>query len=96
LAVLLLAVPVLAQAPPSGDTFASSATPKLNYGSSIILAVAPGTNSYVKFNLAGIPAGASISKATLRLYVDAAGYGRRQRKPDTSIIRVLRSSTCGL
>jgi hypothetical protein len=73
LAVLLFTLSLLAQAPPSGDTFVSSATPKLNYGPSIILAVAPGTNSYVKFNLSGIPIGASISKATLRLYVDAVG-----------------------
>jgi len=73
LAVLLFTLSLLAQAPPSADTFVSSATPKLNYGPSIILAVAPGTNSYVKFNLSGIPIGASISKATLRLYVDAVG-----------------------
>jgi hypothetical protein len=71
LTVLMLAMSLVAQAPPSGDTFVSSATPKLNYGPSIILAVASGTNSYVKFNLSAIPAGASISKATLRLYVDA-------------------------
>src|SRR5450631_3457979 len=68
---VLLSLPLLAQAPPSGDAFVSSATPKLNYGSSIILAVGPGSNSYVQFNLSGIPAGANISKATLRLYVDA-------------------------
>jgi N-acetylneuraminic acid mutarotase len=70
-AVILIALPLFAQAPPSADTFVSSATPKLNYGPSIILAVGPGTNSYVQFNLSGIPAGASISKASLRLYVDA-------------------------
>src|SRR5450631_3582721 len=68
---VLLSLPLLAQAPPSGDAFVSSATPKLNYGSSIILAVGPGSNSYVQFNLSGIPAGANISKATMRLYVDA-------------------------
>ncbi len=66
-----MCTPLLAQAPPSADTFVSSSTPKLNYGPSIILAVGPGTNSYVQFNLSGIPAGATISKATLRLYVDA-------------------------
>jgi Collagen triple helix repeat (20 copies) len=67
----LLSLPLFAQAPPSADTFVSSATPKLNYGPSIILAVGPGTSSYVQFNLSGIPAGANISKATVRLYVDA-------------------------
>src|SRR5450432_1079141 len=69
----LLSLPLLAQAPPSADTFVSSSTPKTNYGSSIALLVGSGTTSYVRFNLAGIPAGASISKATLRLYVDAVG-----------------------
>jgi hypothetical protein len=67
----LLSLPLLAQAPPSADTFVSSSTAKTNYGSSIALVVGSGTTSYVRFNLAGIPAGASISKATLRLYVDA-------------------------
>src|SRR5450631_2568747 len=67
----LLSLPLFAQAPPSADTFVSSSTAKTNYGSSIALVVGSGTTSYVRFNLAGIPAGASISKATLRLYVDA-------------------------
>ncbi len=67
----LLSLPLLAQAPPSADTFVSSSTPKFNYGSSIALVVCQGSTSYVQFNLSGIPAGASISKATLRLYVDA-------------------------
>jgi len=63
---------MVAQAPPSADTFVSSATPKTNYGPGISLVVGPGTTSYVQFNLSGIPAGASVSKASLRLYVDAA------------------------
>jgi hypothetical protein len=71
LLVSLAAQPLLAQAPPSADTFVSSSTAKTKYGSSIALVVGSGTTSYVRFNLAGIPAGASISKATLRLYVDA-------------------------
>jgi hypothetical protein len=66
-----MSLPLLAQAPPSADTFVSSSTAKTNYGSSIALVVGSGTTSYVRFNLAGIPAGSSISKATLRLYVDA-------------------------
>jgi hypothetical protein len=64
-------VSLLAQAPPSGDTFVSSTTPKINYGSGIALVVGQGTTSYLQFNLSGIPAGATVSKATLRLYVDA-------------------------
>ena len=67
----LLSLPLFAQAPPSADTFVSNSTPKLNYGPSISLLVGPGTTSYVQFNLSGIPAGTTISKASLRLYVDA-------------------------
>jgi hypothetical protein len=70
---ILFTVPVLAQVPPSGDTYVSSSFAKTNFGSGISLVVAPGTNSYVQFNLSGIPAGASINKASLRLFVDAIG-----------------------
>src|SRR5689334_17888696 len=66
-----IAIRVFPQAPPSADTFVSSITPKANYGPAIILAVGPGTASYLQFNLSGIPANASVTKATLRLYVDA-------------------------
>jgi hypothetical protein len=67
----VIAQTLAAQAPPSADTFVSSSTPKINYGPSIALIVGQGSTTYVQFNLAGIPTGASISKATLRLYVDA-------------------------
>jgi collagen triple helix repeat protein len=66
----MFAAPLLAQAPPAADTFVSSATPKVNYGGGISLVVGSGTTAYVRFNLGGIPAGSSISKASLRLYVD--------------------------
>jgi hypothetical protein len=69
--VMLFAMQIAAQAPPRGDTFVSSSTPKINYGPSISLVVGSGTNSYIQFNLSGMPAGAVISKASLRLYVDA-------------------------
>lgn len=64
-------LPLVAQAPPSADTFVSSAAPNVNNGSSIALAVGPNTTTYIEFNLAGIPAHATIGKATLRLFVDA-------------------------
>ncbi len=63
------------QAPPSADTFVSSSVPKTNYGSSVTLAVGLGTVTYLRFNLSGIPPGATVSKATLRLYVDAVVKG---------------------
>jgi hypothetical protein len=59
------------QAPPSADTFALSATPKYNYGPSPLLPVTSGATTYIQFSLAGLPANATVSKATLRLYVDA-------------------------
>jgi hypothetical protein len=63
------------QAPPSADTFVSSVTPNLNFGANILLAVGGGTNTYLKFNLSTVPAGASVSKATLRLFVNGVVAG---------------------
>ncbi|WP_109488591.1 DNRLRE domain-containing protein [Occallatibacter savannae] len=72
-ALVMVPNPAVAQAPPSADTFVSSATPTTNYGPTTSLAVGQGTTTYIQFNLTGIPANASVSKATLRLYVDAVG-----------------------
>jgi len=47
----------------------------VNYGCGIALIVGSGTTTYLKFNLAGIPAGATVSKAMLRLYVDGIKSG---------------------
>jgi len=71
----LLSSNALAQAPPSADTFISSATPKTNYGTSPILIVQTGATTFIQFKLSGLPPGASVSKATLRLYVDAVAKG---------------------
>ncbi len=71
LLLILSSLALLAQAPPSGDAFVLSATPRTNYGGYPILAVQQGGNSYIQFNLSSLPANADISKATLRLYVDA-------------------------
>lgn len=60
-----------AQAPPSADTMVLTSKPGQNFGASSILAVQKGTTSLIQFNLSGVPAAASIQKATLRLYVDA-------------------------
>ena len=72
---MLFSLSLFAQAPPSADTFVSSSTPKTNYGPGITLVVGSGSTSYLQFNLSGIPAGATVSKATLRLYVDAVVKG---------------------
>src|SRR5206468_8641437 len=72
-ATILLSLVGFAQAPPRQDTFVSSATPMVNYGRGISLLVGAGTTSYIQFNLSGIPSGAVVGKASLRLYVDAVG-----------------------
>ena len=71
--VLLLSSVVLAQsAPPSADTYSSHNATGINYGSAVLLAVQTGgNNSYLQFNLSSVPTGATVNKATLRLYVDA-------------------------
>src|SRR5271165_3472613 len=75
LTICLLVLPALAQAPPSGDTYSSSAAPTTNFGGKPTLLVQPGINAYVQFNLSMLPAGAVINKATLRLYVDTVVQG---------------------
>jgi hypothetical protein len=60
----------LAQAPPTADTFSLSATPNKNFGSWPVLVVQQGATSYLQFDLTAFPAGVTVNKATLRLYVD--------------------------
>ncbi|HEY7115062.1 MAG TPA: DNRLRE domain-containing protein [Tepidisphaeraceae bacterium] len=71
-------LPLLAQqAPPSADSFVTNLAVNgasfgdTNFGSTVALAVAPNITSYVQFNLAAIPQGATVSKAVMRLYVAA-------------------------
>ncbi|HTW58651.1 MAG TPA: DNRLRE domain-containing protein [Terriglobales bacterium] len=71
--VALLAMGVShAQITPNQDSFTNSAAATTNYGANALLEV-DGTiaTSYIQFNLASIPAGASVSQATLKLYVNA-------------------------
>ena len=80
--VLLLAVTYsVAQAPPSADVLSYSPTPNQNYGtySSLFVQKESGviSASYVKFNITTLPAGAAVSKATLRLFVNqVSGSGK--------------------
>jgi hypothetical protein len=59
---LIPSVLLFAQAPPSADTFVSSATPKTNYGPGITLVVGSGSTSYLQFNLSGMPAGVANTR----------------------------------
>jgi hypothetical protein len=73
-AVWLLTV-AHAQVTPSADSWTNSSAPTTNYGSNPLISVAsPAGTSYIQFNLSSIPSGytgASVTKATLKLYVNA-------------------------
>jgi hypothetical protein len=77
LAILLLSILCLlpsayAQFTPSGDAYTNSADPATKYGANALLDVDGATQkTYIQFNLSSIPTGASISQATLKLYVNA-------------------------
>jgi len=77
LAVLLLVTLGLrasayAQITPLGDSYTSTADPTTNYGAQKTLNVdAAKEITYIQFNLASIPTGASISQTTLKLYVNS-------------------------
>ncbi len=62
------------QAPPLADVLTYSPTPNQNYGSYTSLFVQKGggaiSASYIKFNIATLPPGATVTKATLRLFVN--------------------------
>ncbi len=68
--VWLLSAAAFAQAPPSGDSYVASSTPTTNYGPAAILPLQSGVRSYIRFDLSGIPANATVQKATIRLFVD--------------------------
>ena len=71
LAVLCLGGAAFAQAPPSDDTFSNSNNKTQKNGSANLIVVQSGATGYIKFNLGTIPPNATITKATLRLYVNA-------------------------
>src|SRR5580693_3782163 len=63
---------VHAQITPSADAYTNTADPTTNYGAKTLLDVDGATQiTYIQFNLASIPTGASISQATLKLYVNS-------------------------
>ena len=61
----------LAQAPVTDDTFVTQTSADSNFGNQGTLAVQAGaqpTYTYVRFNLSQVPAGSTVTKATLRLF----------------------------
>jgi hypothetical protein len=73
--VPFLSIVCVAQAPPIADTYVASGAPNKNYGSNTTLAIQNGITSYIKFNLSGMPSGATVSRAILTLYADAVTAG---------------------
>ncbi len=67
----VLSISAVAQAPPSADAYVTSTQPEANFGGSAFLPVQVGTTSYIRLNLGVFPAGSTVAKATLRLYVNA-------------------------
>jgi hypothetical protein len=64
----------LGQAVLTDDSFTSSATPKVNYGTSIVEVIGAGSNTYLKFSFVGLPSGlngSNIASANVVLYADA-------------------------
>ena len=60
------------QITPSQDAFTNTAAASTNYGANVLLNVsAAKETAYIQFNLASIPTSATVSKATLKLYVNA-------------------------
>jgi len=72
---LVLRTAAYGQITPSGDAYTNTATPTTNFGTKPVLDVESASQtSYIQFDLSSIPSGysgASIAKATLRLYVNA-------------------------
>jgi len=69
--ILLACTAAYGQITPLGDTYTNSADPTTNYGAQKTLNVdAAKEITYIQFNLSSIPTGASISQATLKLYVN--------------------------
>jgi hypothetical protein len=61
-----------AQITPSADSYTNTATPTTNNGAKFLLDVDGASQiTYIQFNLASIPATASVSQATLKLYVNS-------------------------
>jgi Chaperone of endosialidase/TGF-beta propeptide len=61
-----------AQITPSADAYTNSASPTTNFGAGTLLDVDGASQlAFIQFNLASIPSGASVSQATLKLYVNA-------------------------
>ena len=72
LTTLFLLTGAYGQVTPSADSYTNTADPTTNFGAKTLLDVDGATQTtYIQFNLSSIPAGASVSQATLKLYINA-------------------------
>jgi hypothetical protein len=70
--ILLACTAAYSQITPLGDSYINTAKPTTNYGAATTLDVDGATQTtYIQFNLASVPATASVSQATLKLYVNS-------------------------
>src|SRR5580692_12057906 len=70
--LVFLSTSAFAQITPLGDAYTNTADPTTNYGAKTLLDVDGASQiTYIQFNLASIPSGASVSQATLKLYVSS-------------------------
>lgn len=68
--LLMLGLSAFAQVTPLGDSYTNTASPTTNYGAKTTVVVNGATEkAYIQFDLTGIPPGANVSKAMLKLYV---------------------------
>jgi hypothetical protein len=71
-ALSLIAVSASAQITPLGDSYTNTAAPTTKYGANVLLDVDGASEiTYIQFPLSSIPSGATVSGATLKLYVNA-------------------------
>lgn len=77
--LLFTATVTYAQITPSDDAYTNSAAPKTNHGDAATLNLKSAIEtSYIRFDLTAVPAGytgASVAKATLKLYVNSVTTG---------------------
>ena len=71
LSAILVSAGLIAQAPPSGDAFINSGAATTNYGDKLTLDIQAQRSSLITFDLASLPSGVTVAKATIRLYVDS-------------------------
>jgi trimeric autotransporter adhesin len=74
--VVLLSTAAYAQITPLGDSYTNTADSTTNYGAAVTVNVDGATQvGYIQFDLSGIPAGAKVSQAMLKLYVNGVTTG---------------------